>query len=222
MAVAQGEPSGLLGSVRRLGVFGGTFDPVHLGHLIVAEQARTHLRLDHVLFVPANVSPLKRSATAFSGGDRCKMVELALLDNPAFSVSRLDLDRPGPSYTVDTLAALREEHPQAQLFFVMGADSLASLRQWRRPNEIIGLSRIAVLRRPGTDVDLAALDRALPGLAAAVDVVETLQLDISSTDIRRRLRRGQSIRYLVPNAVREYIMEHNPLETIGAARPGSC
>jgi nicotinate-nucleotide adenylyltransferase len=128
---------------RRIGVFGGTFDPIHIGHLIIAEEARVWLALDEVRFVPARVSPLKMPGTFFDGEDRLAMVELAIADNHYFAASRLDLDREGPSYTVDTLAALRAEiAPQDRLYFIMGADSVASLPRWHRAPEIIRLARI--------------------------------------------------------------------------------
>ncbi len=189
--------------VLRIGVMGGTFDPVHIGHLIIAEEARCRLHLDRVVFVPAHLSPLKQDdGTLFGNEQRYAMVCAAIRSNPAFSVSRVDLDRPAPSYTVDTLRLLRKEcGEQHQYHFVIGADSLLTLGQWRHPERIIGLARLAVISRPGFQPDVRALEQAIPGITAAMDLLDGLMLDISSTDIRRRIRCGLSIRYLVPDEV---------------------
>ena len=192
----------------RLGVFGGTFDPIHVGHLIVAEEALARLSLDRVVFVPARVSPLKLPGTHFTAEDRVQMVELAIRDNPRFQVSRVDVDRTGPSYTLDTLRTLYEQHGEAcELFFVMGLDSLATFHAWHRPKEIISLSRLVVVSRPGSSVDWEALERNVPGIRRATELIDTLQIGISSTDIRERMARGLPIRYRVPEAVEEYIRE---------------
>ena len=191
---------------RRIGVFGGTFDPIHIGHLIIAEEARVRLALTQVRFVPARVSPLKMPGTFFGGEDRLAMVGLAIADNPYFSASRIDLDREGPSYTVDTLTALRAGiAPEDQLYFIMGADSVAMLPQWHRAAEIIRLARIVAVSRPGTCLDLATLDERLPGLSAATDLITAVHIGISSTALRERLAEGRPIRYLVPAAVENYI-----------------
>jgi nicotinate-nucleotide adenylyltransferase len=193
----------------RLGVFGGTFDPIHIGHLILAEEARVRLALDYVLFVPAKVSPLKLQATFGSARDRLNMVLLATQDNPCFRVSCVDLNRAGPSFTVDTLRAIKEQFgDQTQLFFIMGMDSLCGLRAWRQPQEIIRLTRLIAISRPSFGVDLPSLDRDVPGISQATDVITSLQLGISSTDVRARLHQGLPIRYQVPASVEAYIREH--------------
>ncbi len=192
----------------RLGVLGGTFDPIHIGHLIVAEEARVCMTLDTVLFVPARISPLKQEdGTLFSAEERWQMVELAIADNPHFSASRVDLDRQGPSYTVDTLRQLKTRHRPASIHFILGADSLRSLREWRQPHEIAQLARLVAISRPGYDLGIEELDRDIPGLAAATDVLETLEIGISSSDIRRRLRQGLPIAYQVPHDVERFIYQ---------------
>lgn len=193
---------------QRLGVLGGTFDPIHIGHLIVAEEARTHLALGAVVFVPAQVSPLRPQGASAPAEDRLRMVELAIEDNPHFYLSRVDLERQGPSFTVDTLRAIKAScDSQSELFFIMGADSLSSLKNWRLPQEILRLARIVAISRPGFELDLAALERDVPGISQATDIITTVQLGISSTDIRARLKQGLSIRYQVPRAVEAYIRE---------------
>lgn len=203
--------------VLRIGVMGGTFDPVHVGHLIIAEEARCRLRLDRVVFVPAHLSPLKQGdGTLFENEQRYAMVCAAVRSNPAFVVSRVDLDRPAPSYTVDTLRLLRKAFgEQHQYHFVIGADSLVMLGKWRHPERIIGLARLAVISRPGFRPDVEALERAIPGVTAATDLLDGLMLDISSTDIRRRIQHGLSIRYLVPDDVLALIANGPCADLIG-------
>jgi nicotinate-nucleotide adenylyltransferase len=193
----------------RLGVLGGTFDPIHLGHLIVAEEARVLMGLDRVIFVPTQVSPLKLQGTYATGDERLRMVELAVADNAHFCASRVDLDRPAPSYTVDTLRALQATYgATAQFHFIMGADSLHTFHSWHRPEEIIRLARLIVVSRVGFVLDWETFERDVPGLRAATDVLETLHLGISSTDIRARVRKGWPIHYQVPAAVEAYVREH--------------
>jgi nicotinate-nucleotide adenylyltransferase len=195
--------------IKRLGVFGGTFDPVHIGHLIVAEEARAQLALDRVLFIPARVSPLKPEGTLFTAAERLRMVELAIENNPHFSVSRVDLGRKGPSYTVDTLRIIRDElDGDLELFFIMGADALETLNAWYHPQDIIAMTRIVAISRPGATLDLDALEQDLPGISEATDVIDTLQIGISSTDLRSRLERDLPIKYQVPAAVETFIYEH--------------
>ena len=192
----------------RLGILGGTFDPVHIAHLIIAEEARVLCRLDRVLFVPARVSPLKsREGTLFEAEERCEMVRRAIADEPAFEVSRVDLDRDGPSYSVDTLRLLREQYgPEASLFFVMGMDSLLNLRAWYRADEIIRLARLIAVGRAGYAPDLSSLERQLPGVSAATEMLLSLEIGISSTEVRRRIQQGLPFRYQVPAAVYDYIV----------------
>lgn len=194
-------------SVERLGVLGGSFDPVHIAHLLMAETVREALSLDLVLFVPVGVQPLKQGRPVTHAVHRVKMLELGIQDNPYFEVSRVDVDREGPSYTVDTLRRLQEawggEH--LRMWFIVGADSLASFPRWRDPSGILSQSRLAVVRRPGVSVDITALETHLPALGTYVDLIDAPMLEISATDIRRRVVAGQSIRYYVPEPVRQYI-----------------
>jgi nicotinate-nucleotide adenylyltransferase len=202
---------------------GGTFDPIHIGHMIVAEEARVCLALDGVLFVPARISPLKQEdGTLFSAEERWQMVKLAIADNPHFSASRVDLDRHGPSYTVDTLRQLKAIHRPASIHFILGADSLRSLREWRQPEEIAQLARLVAISRPGYSLGLEELDRDIPGLAAATDVLETLEIGISSSDIRRRLRQGLPIAYQVPRDVERFIYRCTSVKGLALADRCGC
>ena len=197
---------------------GGTFDPIHIAHLAIAEEVRVRLALDRVLFVPARVSPLKVGNTHATGDDRYRMVELAIVDNAGFQASRLELDRSGPSYTVDTLASLRKAYgDEAALYFIMGMDALEALPYWRHPDQIVRLARLVVIARPGYEADWVALERAIPGLREATEVIDTLRLDISSSELRERVRQGMPIRYLVPAPVEAYIREHRLYQSEGDA-----
>ena len=194
--------------VRRVGVIGGSYDPVHVAHLVVAESVREALSLDMVLFVPVGEQPLKQGQPVTASQHRIAMVELAVEGNPHFRVSRVDVDRPGPSYTVETLKLLREEWAErgrTELWFIIGADSLLTLARWHDPTGILLQSRLAVVRRPGYLPDLGELEERVPKLQERVDWVDAPLMDISATDLRRRVAEGRSIRYRVPEAVREYI-----------------
>jgi nicotinate-nucleotide adenylyltransferase len=194
----------------RVGVFGGTFDPVHLGHLILAEQCREQGRLDQVLFVPAARPPHKRDGlTRFD--QRVEMLELALAGNPAFRVETLERDREGPSYSADTLAELHRLHPGEEFFFLIGSDTLAELHTWHQPERIVEHATLLVMPRPGSPVLGTEEVRQRLGPEAGpvrLEVVEApLWISISSTDLRRRSAEGRSLRYLVPRAVECYIAE---------------
>lgn len=193
----------------RLGVFGGTFDPVHHGHLVAAEEVRYRLRLDKVLFVPAGMPPHKLDHDITPTRHRVAMLELAIASNPGFALSRVDIDRHGPCYTVDTLALLHEEYgPGAELFFLMGMDSLADILTWKDPERLIRLAHIVVVGRPGFQADVDELDKVLPGAAERICIVDTPLMEVSSSDIRQRVREGAPIRYQVPEAVEAYIRAH--------------
>lgn len=195
---------------RRIGVLGGTFDPIHHGHLAVAQDCRDVLRLDLVLFVPAGEPPHKQGRAITPVEHRLAMVELAIASNPAFRLSRIDVDRSGPSYTVGTLERLRcELGPEAQLWFVMGADSLADILTWRDPPRLLQLARIAAAGRPDAPPpDPSVLEEALPGARERIDLVQVPLLQISASDLRARIAQGRPIKYLVPDAVERYIAEH--------------
>lgn len=190
----------------RVGVLGGTFDPIHYGHLILAEEARARLQLTRVLFVPAKDPPHKLQQPHSPAADRARMVELAIVGNAAFELSEVDLARPGPSYTVDTLGALQQAlGPEAELYFLMGLDSLANILTWHRPADIVARAQLAVASRPGYTVDLAALEQALPGISARTHMLDIPEIGIAAWDLRRRVAEGLPIRYQVPEEVERYI-----------------
>lgn len=193
----------------RLGLFGGTFDPVHYGHLLLAEYCREQCPLDYVWFLPAALPPHKRTRELTPGRQRAEMLELAIGGHEAFQVCRLEVERGGVSYTVDTLAQLRANQPEAQLVFLLGADALADLPTWREPQRICELATPVVVRRPGApEPDLDAL---APFMAPAKlervrrHQVEMPQVELASREIRRRVAAGLSIRYQTPRAVEKYI-----------------
>jgi nicotinate-nucleotide adenylyltransferase len=193
----------------RIGVLGGTFDPIHLAHLFAAEEVRVRLDLERVVFAPAGVPPHKIDVDVTSTEHRLKMVQLAIADNSYFTLSRVDVDRFGPSYTVDTIELLHDELGEdAELYFIMGSDSLAELLTWHKPERLIRLCHIVALPRPGYRVDLKELDRLLPGAIARVQLLDMPLLQISGTDLQHRIRTGLPIKYLVPPAVEAYIRQH--------------
>ena len=208
-------------SASRIGVFGGTFDPIHVAHLAVAEDCRAQLALDELLFVPTGHPPHKQGRQISSVVDRVAMVELAIADNPRFSLSRVDVDRPGLSYTVDTLRDLRlERGPDVDFFFIVGGDSLRELGSWRNPDQIFEECQVVAVNRPGypTD-DLTMLERAAPRSRGRVIQLMVPELAIAASDLRRRVATGQSIRYLVPDSVWRYIERQQLYSLNQVARP---
>jgi nicotinate-nucleotide adenylyltransferase len=211
---------------RRVGILGGTFDPIHYGHLVIAEQVREALELDRVLFVPAGTPPHKPEAVLTAATDRAAMVELAIAGNPAFTISRIELERDGPSYTVDTVGELVDEAARRgvarDFFFILSSEALAGLHAWHEPVRLMSLCRLVVVPRPGAPLpDTAWLESHLPagagmtgagaGAGAGADrvvCVQTVPLAHSASDVRNRAAAGRSIRYLVPPAVEAYIREH--------------
>lgn len=193
----------------KLGIFGGTFDPPHIGHLILAEEAREQLALEKVLWVVAGQSPFKQDKPLSPPEVRAAMTRAAIGDNPSFEVSRFDLDRPTPHYTVDLLRLLRGQFPQARLHFIMGEDSLVDFPRWREPQEILKMARLAVSQRPGADNALQPVLQAMPELMNSVDWVKAPQLEIASSEIQRRVRNRQTVRYMLPPAVIEIIWREN-------------
>jgi nicotinate-nucleotide adenylyltransferase len=194
-----------------VGVFGGTFDPVHLGHLAIADEVRRKLRLDEVLFMPAGQPWFKQQREITSAQHRLEMVMLATASHPRFEVSTLELERPGATYTVDTMTQLRASFNQTtDLFFIVGFDSLADLPKWKEPELLVKLCRVAAVRRPGhTKLDIDGLEAAVPGFGESLVVVEAPLLDISASEIRRRVASGLSITDMVPEAVARYIAEND-------------
>jgi nicotinate-nucleotide adenylyltransferase len=192
----------------KIGVLGGTFDPIHIGHLVVAEEARTKLGLSEVLFVPAGQPWLKQDRDITPAIHRVEMVRRAIADNLYFKLSILEVDRAGPSYTVDTLTVLQQQlGSKAEPFFILGRDTLAELPLWKEPRKVIQLCRLVVPPRLGSR-DLRHLEEAMPGLLERVIQLDMPVIGISSSEIRRRIARGLSVRYLVPEGVGKYIVEH--------------
>lgn len=203
----------------RLGVYGGSFDPIHWGHLLLAEQCREQCELDEVWFVPAGIPPHKESSEVTPGKARVEMVEFAIAGCPEMSVSDLELKRSGKSYTVDTLEALHAEDPARELFFLIGADSLHDLPTWRTPERLCELATVVAVNRGDDPLpDLSALAGQLsPASAARIRQVSMPGMDLSSSDIRRRVAQGRSIRFLVPRAVEAYIEQHGLYRAPGVA-----
>jgi nicotinate-nucleotide adenylyltransferase len=193
----------------RVGVLGGTFDPIHYAHLIIAEETRIRLQLERVLFVPSGQPPHKLTKVITPAIHRLAMLQLAIASNPHFELSRLDMDRCGPCYSVDLLEILQSQFkPGAQLYFIIGLDSLAELPTWHEPARLIRLCRLAVVQRPGYHVDMVQLETILPGVAGRLDFVEAPEMGISSSEIQRRVRAGLPIKYQLPEPVEAYIVEH--------------
>ncbi len=191
-----------------IGVLGGTFDPIHIGHLVVAEEARIKLGFSEVLFVPAGQPWLKLDRNITPAVHRVEMVRRAIADNPHFKLCTLEVERPGPSYTVDTLTMLKKQlGSEASLFFVLGRDTLAELPLWKEPKKVVQLCRLVVAPRLGSK-DLKHLKTEIPGLLDKVIQLDMPVIGISSSGIRQRIAQGLPIRYLVPAAVGEYITEH--------------
>ena len=193
----------------RRGIFGGTFDPPHIGHLVLAEAARSELELSEVVFMPAAQPPHKLNKVISPTQHRVEMVKRAIASNGRFALSTLDADREGPSYTVDTMHLLRETWGETvEIVFIMGLDSLVDLPSWYKPDELLKLVNFAVVARPGYHADMASLERQLPGLVDRVTFVPAPLIGVSSTAIRKRVHDSDSIRYLVPAPVERYIYEH--------------
>ena len=204
---------------KRIGIFGGTFDPPHLGHLILAAEAQFSLGLDQLLFVLTPDPPHKQGRLITPAADRLAMVEAALADNPSFTLSRVEIDRPGPHYAVDTVRLIREEFPDDSLVYLMGGDSLSDLPiDWHAPTEFVAAcDELGVMRRPNDAVDLDVLEKQLPGLTSKVKLVDAPLLDIASRQIRRRAREGRPYRYYLPETVCAVIRErgiYTPDQTI--------
>lgn len=193
----------------RIGILGGTFDPIHYGHLVAGEEARRALGLERVLFVPASRPPHKLDYRVSPSKLRVEMVRLAIADNPAFELSTVDIDRSGYSYTVDTIALLQQQlGAEVELFFILGEDALADLPTWHQPEKLLQVCQLIAVNRPGYhSFSLRLLERQLPGVENRVHPVRIPELAIWSTELRARVASGLSIRYLVPDAVHAFIYE---------------
>jgi len=193
-----------------IGVLGGTFDPVHNGHLIVAEEVKTRLNLVEIIFVPAGQPWLKAAKPISSAEHRLQMLRLAIADKPYFKLSSIEIERTGPSYTVDTITELRNKFgSDDELFFILGWDSLAELPQWREPSRLIKMCYLVAVPRPGYPrPKLKTLEVIIRGLSQRVMLMKKPEIDISASAIRERVARGLSIRHLVPEPINRYIKEH--------------
>jgi nicotinate-nucleotide adenylyltransferase len=191
---------------RRVGVMGGTFDPIHHGHLVAASEVQSWFGLDEVVFVPTGAPWQKADRQVTEAEHRYLMTVIATASNPLFWVSRVDIDRAGPTYTIDTLRDLNESLPDADLYFITGADALADIFTWRDAEELFGLAQFVGCTRPGFVTDPATLGQ-IP--ADRVTMIEVPALAISSTDVRRRTMRGEPVWYLVPDGVVQYIAKHH-------------
>ncbi|MBP2392648.1 nicotinate-nucleotide adenylyltransferase [Aeromicrobium fastidiosum] len=190
---------------RRVGVMGGTFDPIHHGHLVAASEVQSWFDLDEVVFVPTGQPWQKADRDVSPAEDRYLMTVIATAANPRFNVSRVDIDRRGPTYTIDTLRDLAALHPDADLYFITGADAMAALLTWRDHDELFELAQFVGVTRPGHEMDESTLE-GLP--ADRITIVEIPALAISSTDCRHRVERGEPVWYLVPDGVVQYIGKH--------------
>jgi nicotinate-nucleotide adenylyltransferase len=194
----------------RVAILGGTFDPIHIGHLILAEEACDQLGLSEVFVVPAGNPPHKQDRHLAPVEDRLRMIDLAIAGNEAFHASRVDADRPGPHYTIDSVQIFQEQlPPDSELYFLMGYDSLAELPGWHRPVDLVAACHLVALTRYNVPLNWDRLDAALPGIRERVTLLDMPEIEIASHQIQERVHAGRSIRYLVPDPVREYIMEHS-------------
>lgn len=198
-------------SARKVGILGGTFDPIHYGHLVVAEDTWWQLGLDAVLFVPAGEPPHKRGRPISAAAHRVAMVELAIAGNPHFHLSRVDVDRPGVSYSVETVDLLRRSlGPETTLYFIVGGDALSELPTWREPERLANICQIVAVNRPGyPPVDLHRLEPTIPGASERIRQLVVPSFDISSSELRQRVAIGRPITYLTPDPVVRYIQEHH-------------
>lgn len=194
----------------QIGLFGGTFDPPHLGHLILASEAHSQLQLDRLLWILTPAPPHKQDQFITSVEHRLAMVNLAIHDNPSFELSRVELDRPGPHFTLDTIQLIAKQFPEADITPVIGGDSLRDLPTWNRPNDLLAAChRVGVMHRLGEQENLEALEKQLPGISSKVQYVEAPLLEIASRQIRTRIADGKPFRYYLHPAVCEYIEKHH-------------
>jgi nicotinate-nucleotide adenylyltransferase len=196
----------------RIGIFGGTFDPVHMGHLILAEQCRDQAGLDEVWFLPSYHPPHKAAAAVTRFEQRCDMLELAVAGHPSFRIDRIEKELPPPSYTAETLAELHRRHPGNEFALLMGSDGLPDLPGWYEPRRVVERAGLVVVPRPG--VMLWTADRLAKALSVPIEAVRLRyvacpMIDIASRELRRAVADGMSVRYLVPRAVEEYVRDRN-------------
>jgi len=194
----------------RVGILGGTFDPIHLGHLLIAAEVWRQLGLREVLFMPAGQPWLKGQKLVSSVEHRLQMVELAVASDPRFKVSTIELERPGPTYSIETIRELDDKiDVGGRLFLILGFDTLTELPRWKEPERLVEICQVVVVGRPGySEFSLHTIDDLIPGASERIMMIDMPQIDISASDIRERVSRGLSIRHLVPGAVEEYILKH--------------
>jgi nicotinate-nucleotide adenylyltransferase len=199
-------------SKTKIGILGGTFDPIHMGHLIVAEDIRQKMGLGEVLFIPAGRPwlKIKEEKPVSPAEHRLAMVKLAIASNPYFKVSTIEIDRPGLSYSIDTVLELKAElGTGAEIHFIVGPDALAEFPQWKEPVRLLEICQVVGIGRPGhAQADLRKLERSVPSASKRIMLINVPQIDISASEIRNRVAQGLSIRYLVPDSVEKYIAEH--------------
>jgi nicotinate-nucleotide adenylyltransferase len=192
----------------RIGIFGGTFNPPHMAHLVLADEACHQLRLDRLLWVLTPNPPHKKDLSILAISDRLQLLAAALASNPSFELSRVDIDRPPPHYALDTMLILKEIYPADELIYLMGGDSLRDLPTWYKSDLFLeACDALGVMRRPGDQVDLAAIERRLPGVIQKVRIIHTPLLEISATILRERIARGEPYRYYLPAPVFEIIRD---------------
>lgn len=206
-------------SVQRIGLLGGTFDPPHMGHLWLGESAREQLQLDEVLFLPVGDPPHKADKPVTAVAHRTAMTQLAIAHNPAFTLNTTDQHRPPPHTTATLLPLIQQQYPQAQLWLLLGADSLRDLPTWASPEQLIAQCRLAVLSRPGVQIEWEQLKTAVPGIDTAVDLLSGPTIALSATELRAWAAQGYSLRYAVDTAVEAYIQQHHLYAPPDTRRP---
>ncbi|MCM1161642.1 MAG: nicotinate-nucleotide adenylyltransferase [Roseburia sp.] len=201
---------------KKVGIMGGTFDPIHYGHLLLAQTAIETKHLDEVLFIPSGTPWLKDSSQVLNKKTRVSMTGIAIEDNPKFALSTIEIDREGNSYSYETLEILREKHPSTCYYFILGADSLMEIEKWKHPDRL--MKSCTLLTAVRDDCDMAALEKQIAYLKekydASVEILPTKRMDISSTDIRQKIREGKSIRYMLPDKIMEFIEKNHIYEEV--------
>lgn len=208
-----GERTGAWGRVSKIGVIGGTFDPIHYGHLFAAEEARSQLGLERVIFVPSGTPPHKRYDDMATAEERYEMTLLAISDSfaPQFDITRIEIERSGKSYTLDTLRELKRFFSRAEIHFIVGLDAILDIMSWHEPYKIAEAAQLTVVSRPGYPRD--KIEELPAEIRKSTTLIDSLQLDISGTDLRKRIRSGRSVKYLLPDPVWTYIQRNRLYRT---------
>lgn len=194
----------------KIGILGGSFDPIHMGHLILGENVRDSLKLDKVIFIPTGINPFKGNRNTTSPTQRLEMIKLAIESNPHFTISTIEIEREGISYTIDTIKSLKGRYKEDDLYFIIGSDIIFQIEKWKDIQQLVKLCKFALVNRPGKE--LKEIDNKVEELSLKYNIfferISSPFIDISSTDIRNRVRKKQSIKYLVPPKVEDYIIKH--------------